>query len=440
MTYLGNTPTTQSFISGTDYFNGTGSQTAFTLSRTVASINDIQVTVNNVVQQPNDAYTISGTTLTMTSAPSAGTNNVYVRYLSTTTQAITPSQNTVSWNTLDSNVQGDLGISFKNRIINGAMVIDQRNAGASVNGNGVYTLDRWQAVNSLGTTKYTVQQNAGSVTPPVGFTNYLGVTSTSAYTVGATEYFYINQNIEGYNWADLNWGSANAKTVTLSFWVRSSLTGTFGGSFVNWAGNRSYPFTYTISTANTWEQKSVTVAGDITGTWAGATNAGALQLYFSLGTGSTYSGTAGAWAGTYYGSATGATSVVGTNGATWYITGVQLEVGTQATTFTTAGGSYGAELALCQRYYWQCTDSVGQSISANNITRTPISMPVVMRAAPTLVSGASFTVGSGSAGTPLIFIGTGAPATVTAVWIYNSGSAWTLGQAVSLNAGFTSEL
>ena len=130
MTYLGNTPTTQNFISGTDYFNGTGAQTAFTLSRTVNSVNDIQVVVNNVVQQPNDAYTLSGTTLTMTSAPSAGTNNVYVRYLSTTTQVITPSQNTVSWSTLDSNIQQDLGVMYKNRIINGNMVIDQRNAGA----------------------------------------------------------------------------------------------------------------------------------------------------------------------------------------------------------------------------------------------------------------------------------------------------------------------
>ena len=438
MPYLGNTPTTQSFISGTDYFNGTGSQTAFTLSRTVASINDIQVTVNNVVQQPNDAYTISGTTLTMTSAPSSGTNNVYVRYLSTTTQAITPSQGTVSWNTLDSNIQQDLGISFKNRIINGAMMIDQRNNGASVSAVDSYPVDRWQYEASQAS-KFTLQQNQGSVTPPAGFTNYIGATSSSSYSVSATDFFFIGQRIEGFNVADLNWGTANAKTVTLSFWVRSSLTGTFGGSLVNGAGNRSYPYSYTISAANTWEQKSVTIAGDTSGTWV-ANNGLGIRLNFNLGTGSTYSGTAGAWAGTYYSAPTGATSVVGTNGATFYITGVQLEVGTQATTFTTAGGSYGAELALCQRYYWQCTDTIGLAINTNNISRTPVSMPVPMRAAPTLVSGASFTVSGGSAGTPLIAIGTGYPATVTAVWIYNSSNNWSLSQAVQLNGGFTAEL
>jgi len=273
-------------------------------------------------------------------------------------------------------------VNMKNRIINGAMVIDQRNAGASVNGNGVYTLDRWQAVNSLGTTKYTVQQNAGSVTPPAGFTNYLGVTSTSAYTVGATEYFYINQNIEGYNWADLNWGTANAKTVTLSFWVRSSLTGTFGGSFVNWAGNYSYPFSYTISAANTWEYKTVTVVGPSAGTWVGATNGGSLQLYFSLGTGTTYSGTAGSWSANYYGSATGATSVVGTNGATFYITGVQLEVGSTATSFDYR--PFGTELALCQRYFTR----VGEGFTGWCVNSTTIwlggSVNQTMRTAPTV--------------------------------------------------------
>jgi len=354
MSYIGNTPTTQSFISGTDYFNGTGAQTAFTLSRTVASVNDIQAVVNNVVQVPNDAYTISGTTITFTSAPSSGTQNVYVRYLSTTTQAITPSQGTVSWNTLDSNVQGDLGISFKNRIINSNMAIDQRNAGASVTPTTsafAFPVDRMR-IQVTQNSKLTAQQNAGSVTPPVGFTNYLGITSSSAYSVVAGDIFSVGQNIEGFNTADLMWGTANAKTVTLSFQVYSSLTGTFGGALYNNAGNRSYPFSYSIPVANTWTTINITIAGDTTGTWL-TNNSTGITVNFSVGAGSTYSGTAGAWAGTLYTSTTGATSVVATNGATWYMTGLQLEAGTQATTFTTAGGSYGAELALCQRYAYK---------------------------------------------------------------------------------------
>jgi len=358
MAYLGNTPTTQSFISGTDYFNGTGSQTAFTLTRTVASQNDVEAVVNNVVQQPNAGYTISGTTITFTSAPSAGTQNVYVRYLSTTTQTIATGQGTVGWNQLNTDTQQDLGISFKNRIINGAMQIDQRNAGASVSVSDTYTLDRWLASSST-SAKYTVQQNAGSVTPPAGFNNYLGVTSASSYSVPVGEIYAVQQRIEGLNVADLNWGSANAKTVTLSFWVRSSLTGTFGGSFRNSANDRSYPFSYTVSSANTWEQKSITITGDTSGTWLTTSGIG-IRVAFGLGVGSTFSGTAGAWAAGNFTSVIGATSVVGTNGATFYITGVQLEVGTQATTFTTAGGSYGAELALCQRYYEQVTGSTSE--------------------------------------------------------------------------------
>lgn len=146
------------------------------------------------------------------------------------------------------------GFGFKNRIINGAMMIDQRNNGASVTPtNGQYTLDRWTCLLSQ-SSKYTVQQNASAVTPPVGFTKYLGVTSSSAYTVLTGDYFAFRQAIEGFNAADLAWGTASAATVTLSFWVRSSLTGTFGGGIVNSAGNRSYPYTYTISAANTWEQ------------------------------------------------------------------------------------------------------------------------------------------------------------------------------------------
>ena len=246
------------------------------------------------------------------------------------------------------NSSNDFGL--KNRIINGAMVFDQRNAGASVTAaaSETYTLDRWAYYNSQAS-KMTVQQNAGAVTPPTGFSNYLGVTSSSAYTLLTGDFFIIRQMIEGFNFADLAWGTASAATVTLSFWVRSSLTGTFGGALGNSAFNRSYPFTYSISSANTWEQKTITVAGDTSGTWIGATNGIGLRIYFGLGVGATYSGTAGAWTGSGLFSATGATSVVGTNGATFYITGVQLEKGSTATSFDYR--PYGTELQLCQRYY-----------------------------------------------------------------------------------------
>jgi hypothetical protein len=272
---------------------------------------------------------------------------------------------------------------MRNRIINGAMSFDQRNAGASVTPtvDPTYTLDRWQAWLSAAS-KYSVQQNAGAVTPPAGFTNYLGVTSLAATSLGAGDYYVLAQNIEGFNVADLNWGAANAKTVTLSFWVRSSLTGTFGGSLRNSAGNRSYPYTYTISAANTWEYKTITVAGDTTGTWA-TNNTTGLIVWISLGVGSNFSGTAGAWNANNNTSATGATSVVGTNGATFYITGVQLEVGSTATSFDYR--PYGTELQLCQRYFIRYSGgpSLRGVINASYPTRMGMVLPVPMRVAPT---------------------------------------------------------
>jgi len=277
------------------------------------------------------------------------------------------------------------GFGFRNRIINGDMRIDQRNAGASVTPTAsVYTLDRWQAAASV-TSKYSVQQNAGSVTPPVEFTNYLGVTSLSAYSVGSTEQFNLTQRIEGYNISDLGWGTANAKTITLSFWVRSSLTGVFGGALRNSASDRSYPFSYTISVANTWEQKTITIAGDTTGTWL--TNNGiGVNVFFGLGVGSTLSGTAGAWAAANYVSATGATSVVGTNGATFYITGVQLEAGSVASPFQRR--DYGRELDLCQRYYvgsYEYWFTSGYDTSYTTVNRGGIGWSYQMRATPSIV-------------------------------------------------------
>jgi hypothetical protein len=290
---------------------------------------------------------------------------------------------TVSPGLLDSNAQY---YGMKSRIINGAMVIDQRNNGASVTPNLTYTLDRWKAGNTQ-TSKFTVQQNAGSVTPPAGFSNYLGVTSSSAYSVTSTDEFSVFQPIEGFNFSDMAWGTANAQTVTVSFWVRSSLTGTFGGALNNSALNRVYPFSYTVSSANTWEYKTVTIAGDTTGTWVGATNGVGVYVQFGLGAGSNNSKTAGSWQAGYASSATGATSVVGTNGATFYITGVQLEKGSTATSFDYR--PYGTELQLCQRYYAKSggnfTFAIASRWSDGAMVGTGF-FKTTMRAAPTMTS------------------------------------------------------
>ena len=291
---------------------------------------------------------------------------------------------------------------MKNRIINGAMAINQR-AFSGTPTNGAYTLDRWYT-GVAQASKLTISQNAGSVTPPVGFVNYLGITSSSAYSVTSTDFFYIEQIVEGLNVGDLAWGTANAKTITVSAQVYSSLTGTFGGVIQNGAGNRSYPFTYTISSANTWTPISVTIAGDTTGTWATDNSAG-LVLLFSVGAGSSRSGTAGSWAGSAYYAPTGAVSVVGTNGATFYITGVQLEVGSSATGFEYR--QYGTELSLCQRYYQIYTAAGGglgifgraNSPTSGNTFPIPFGMyPVPMRAAATIIG---LTAASGSNATAL---------------------------------------
>ena len=281
---------------------------------------------------------------------------------------------------------------FKNRIINGAMVIDQRNAGASVTitTDNTFTLDRWSTA-ATASSKFSVQQ---STTAATGFINSLLATSLSAYSVGSGDIFAFKHTIEGLNVADLGWGTVNAQTITVSFWVRSSLTGTFGGALQNGAQNRSYPFSFTISAANTFEYKTVTIAGDTSGTWL-TNNGKGLLLWINLGTGSTGSGTAGAWAGAAYWAPTGATSVVGTNGATFYITGVQLEKGSTATSFDYR--PYGTELQLCQRYFEKLNFDTNASydfimLAASNTTTTATAglyWQVSKRATPTVSTSAA---------------------------------------------------
>jgi hypothetical protein len=290
---------------------------------------------------------------------------------------------------------------FKNRIINGAMVIDQRNAGASVTPtDSQFITDRFN-IRLTQASKLTAQQNAGSVTPPTGFTNYLGVTSASAYSVLSTDNFNIVQIIEGYNIADFDFGKSTAKTITLSFQVYSSLTGTFGGALTNSALSRSYPFTYSIPVANTWTSISITIAGDTTGTWL-TTNGQGLRVWFGLGVGSSTSGTAGSWSSNYYNSATGAVSVVGTSGATFYITGVQLEKGSTATSFDFR--AYSTELAMCQRYLPSIGTGQDYFTGLSVLTTTAyatIPFKVSARTSPTgITTGtvASMTITNGNGG------------------------------------------
>ena len=283
---------------------------------------------------------------------------------------------------------------FRNRIINGAMMIAQRGTSA-VTSSGSYPVDRFSITNTTDGA-FSAQQDA---TAPTGFVNSLKYTVTTAdSSLASTQVAFVRHKIEGTNVSDLAWGSASAKTVTLSFQVRSSVTGTFGGALRNSADDRSYPFTYSISSANTWETKSVTIAGDTSGTWLTTTGIG-IQIIFSLGSGSSRVGTAGVWAAAEYTGATGETNLMATLNATWYITGAQLEVGSVATPFERR--DYGRELIMCQRYFVSLSKPRLRGVNnGTNCQRMGISLPVTMRASPTVsFSGTIYFYNGSNTGT-----------------------------------------
>jgi hypothetical protein len=309
--------------------------------------------------------------------------------------------------------------SFKNRIINGAMVIDQRNNGASVNTSGAYPVDRFLVSN--GVTSWTAQR---STVAPAGFTNSFLYTSVTGSAAGTNDRLIIRQRIEGFNWADLGWGTASAQTVTLSFKVRSSLTGTFSGSFRNGDEDRSYPFSFTISAANTFEDKSITVPGETTGVW-GTGNSLAVQLSFDMGSGSGKRTTAGAWVAGDFVGVTGAVSVSATTGATFYITGVQLEKGSTATSFDYR--PYGTELMLCQRYFEMSYD-----IGTAPATATTTGIRYTANGISGAVQGAGgvvFQVPKRTAPTVATYDGAGAANNVSTV--PSGGTTFTNGRAYS---------
>jgi hypothetical protein len=260
-------------------------------------------------------------------------------------------------------------------------------------------LDRWLA-NLTAASKFSVVQSSVA---PAGFVNSVLITSTSAYSIVAGDYNAFQQRIEANNMSDAGWGSSNAQTFTLSFWVRSSLTGTFGGSlYFPATTTRTFPFSYTISAANTWEQKSITIAGDTTSNTASTGNGLYVIVQWALGAGSTYTTATAGWQNGNFACPTGSTNLIATNGANLYLTGVQLEVGVTATSFDFR--SIGTELSLCKRYYEVFNNSsIGVSFvaSLNTGTQNGINPTyTTKRAVPTfgLVAGSSYATG-----TPTIF-------------------------------------
>ena len=270
----------------------------------------------------------------------------------------------------------------RNLIINGAMQVAQRGTSHTLVSNNYGSLDRWNGSGFNGPT-CTMEQ---STVAPANFKNSLKFTVTTGASVDATDYSDVRHYIEGNSVSHLKWGTADAQDVTVSFWVRCSVTGTFAVSICNSAYSRNYAGTYVINSADTWEYKSVTISGDTSGTWLNDNGAG-LRLVFDMGVGSTYSSTTGQWSpGTYFGGS-GVTKLAATTGATWYISGVQLEVGKVATPFEHR--SYGEELALCQRYYYRIYPARGNTLlgDGHNNTTTIASVsgsfPTTMRTRPT---------------------------------------------------------
>ncbi len=245
-------------------------------------------------------------------------------------------------------------VGMKNRIINGAMVIDQRNAGASVSiatssGTQQFAVDRFYTYKDTSGATVTAQRSS---TAPAGFTNSHLVTISTGSNAAAGEQNFVQHNVEGFNIADLAWGTASAQPVTLSFWVRGSVTGTYGIGISNNAATRCYIASYTINSANTWEYKTITIAGDQSGTWLTDNSIG-IRFRIDFGSGSNYQQTPSTWSSSFGNTVVGRANAIGTSGATFYLTGFQLEKGSTATSFDYR--PYGTELALCQRYYERFT-------------------------------------------------------------------------------------
>jgi hypothetical protein len=261
-------------------------------------------------------------------------------------------------NNLTNDLGGAGGINFRNIIINGDMSIAQRTTSAVTINSGTiqYGIDRFGARGMSSAGVFTIEQSTDA---PTNFVNSFKATVTTAdSSIASNATYRVVQHIEGNMIRNLNWGTSQAQDVTLSFKVKSSLTGTFGGAIINGDYNRFYNFSYTISSANTWTDVSVTIDGDTSGTWQ-TNNILGMRLSLSLGAGSGEVGSAGSWGTATYEGVTGQTNLIATNGATWQITGVQLEAGTSASDFEFL--PVDVNLQRCQRYYQKFDDTSGPS-------------------------------------------------------------------------------
>jgi len=366
----------------------------------------------------------SPTTALITSTSDASGNISYVT-ANTTAMVIDTNQNT----THTGYISAPNTFGFKNRVINGDFKISQYNGSSSfAPGDSTYFIDRFLWNQATGG-KILFQQNAGSVTPPPGFVNYAGFTSNSSYSITSSDYWLLRHRIEGYNMADLAWGTANAKTVTLSFWVYSSLTGTFGGIIQNQPANYNYTYSYTINSANTWQYVTITIPGPTSGTWYNDTRTG-IDLWFCLGCGSSNVGSTGTWGSPRIFAPTGQVNVAGTSGAVWNITGIQLEKGNIATPFEYL--EYGHQLRMCQRYYQQLyyenIISFRGSSSSTGAWQANLPWLVQLRTTPTITFPNYSTSGGGT------------PTPATGVAIYGVGTNSVRVTGANVSAGSVYEL
>ena len=410
MAYIGVKPTIGNFqiCDAISVVNGQAAYTMQVGSVNVSpqSANHMIVSLNGVIQKPGSSYTVSGNTITFASNLATGDVIDFIQILGDVLDLGVPSDATVTTAKLADNAVTAAKITdstitaaklasgtvqnqsaFKNLFINGDMSIAQR--GTSFTSDG-FTLDRFD-FDSTSSDGFTITQDT-TVPSGQGFAKSLKVDCTTANTSLATnDQIRVLQKVEAQNLQQLAYGTSSAKSLTLSFWVRSNKTGTYGIS-ISQEDNSFYTFIreYTISSADTWEKKTLTFDGDTSGVINNDNGAG-LWVQFALGGGSNRQGSAGSWLTSYKLTTSNQVNLADSTSNEWYITGVQLEVGTAASDFEFL--PHDVNLQRCQKYYYLHTDSVAINkpigvgfYYSGSYLGIAVHFPVSMRGTPSVVS------------------------------------------------------